>query len=124
MPDEKGPNPQRDIKDAIDAAIEEIENTHNAHYGNAGEFALLPVYEDGTPVEEGTPILRYLDNCYLKVELKGSFAADFIAISKNAERKQLEAQKRKAKIEDTAKIRALEKKIEREEKAEGEGKAR
>ena len=82
LPNENGlNNPRRDIKDAIENAIEQLENEHSKTYKNM-EFSLFPVYDDEAPIAE------YLDNGYLKVELKGSFASTFIAISKRTEKQQ------------------------------------
>lgn len=106
LPNEKGlNNPQRDIKDAIEDAIEQLENEHSKAYGNM-EFSLLPVYEEEAPIAE------YLDNGYLKVELKGAFASTFIEISKDTEKQIAEYQKRQARIQEKAIAQATAKKME------------
>lgn len=93
LPNEVGAaNPQRDIKDAIENAIEEIENEHSAAYANA-DFTITPVYNENAPIAE------YLDNGYLKVELKNDFAKTFIEISKSTAKQIAAAQKRKEKKE-------------------------
>lgn len=110
LPNEEGlNNPQRDIKDVIDNAIEQIETEHNNTYGNM-EFSLLPVYE------EGSPIAQYLDNGYLRVELKGEFATGFIAISKGAEKKQIEAQRKQARVQEKAIAQVIADNIKNKEK--------
>lgn len=104
LPGEKGtPNPQRDIKEVIEAAIEELEDEHSKIYGNM-EFSLLPVYNEESPISE------YLDNGYLKVELKGAFASTFIAISKTTEKQIAEARKQQDKIQEKAINKKLENK--------------
>lgn len=106
LPNEKGlNNPQRDIKDAIEDSIEQLEEEHSKTYGNM-EFSLLPVYDEDAPIAE------YLDNGYLKVELKGAFASSFIAISKDTEKQITEAQKRQARIQEKAIAQATAKKLE------------
>lgn len=104
---------QRDIKDPIDEAIEQIENGHSDLYGNM-EFSLLPVYDEAATISE------YLENGYLKVGLAGDFAKTFIAISK-ATAKQIDtAQKRKARIEEKAIATNMAKKLEAEDKPQTE----
>lgn len=115
LPNEKGlNNPQRDIKDAIEDAIEQLETEHSKTYGNM-EFSLLPVYDEEAPIAE------YLDNGYLKVELKGAFASTFIAISKDTEKQIAEYQKRQARIQEKAIAQATAKKLESEKKKEESG---
>lgn len=114
LPNEKGlNNPQRDIKDAIEDAIEQLEEEHSKTYGNM-EFSLLPVYDEEAPIAE------YLDNGYLKVELKGAFASTFISISKDTEKQIAEAQKRQARIQEKAIAQATAKKLENKTE-QGEG---
>ena len=109
LPSEKGlNNPMRDIKDPIEKAIEQIEIEHKATYDNM-EFSLLPVCDDNAPIAE------YLDNGYLRVELKGAFATNFVAISKDTEKQIAEARKRQQKIQDKAIATAIAKKLEKKE---------
>lgn len=115
LPNEKGlNNPQRDIKDAIEDAIEQLETEHSKTYGNM-EFSLLLVYDEEAPIAE------YLDNGYLKVELKGAFASTFIAISKDTTKQIETAQKRQARITERAVAINTAKKLESEKKTEGKG---
>ena len=115
LPNEKGlNNPQRDIKDAIEDAIEQLETEHSKTYGNM-EFSLLLVYDEEAPIAE------YLDNGYLKVELKGAFASTFIAISKDTEKQIADYQKRQARIQEKAIAQATAKKLESEKKKEESG---
>lgn len=101
-------NPQRDIKDPIDEAIEQIEDGHSGLYGNM-EFSLLPVYYEAATISE------FLGNGYLKVELKGTFAETFIAISKDTAKQIETAQKRQARITERAIAINAAKKLEAEE---------
>jgi hypothetical protein len=111
LPNEKGlNNPQRDIKDAIEDAIEQLETEHSKTYGNM-EFSLLPVYDEEAPIAE------YLDNGYLKVELKGAFASTFIAISKDTEKQIADYQKRTARITEKAIAINTAKKLENAERS-------
>nr|CRY94006.1 hypothetical protein [uncultured prokaryote] len=88
-------DPQRTIKKPIEDAIEELEIKHCEQYGNT-EFGLLPVYDDNAPIAD------YLDNGYLKIELKGSFANMFIDISKDVTKQIETAQKRNERIIERA----------------------
>ena len=88
-------NPQRDIKDPIDEAIEELETEHSLLYGNT-EFSLLPVYEEAASIKD------YLDNGYLRVSLTGAFAETYIAISKETSKQIDQAEKRQARITEKA----------------------
>ena len=109
LPSEIGsPNPQRDIKQPIEDAIEQIEDGHSGLYGNM-EFSLLPVYDEAASIAE------YLDNGYLKVGLTGGFAETFIAISKDTAKQIEQAQKRQARIMEKAVAINAAKKAEREE---------
>ena len=112
LPNEKGAaNPQRDIKQPIEDAIVQIEDGHNLVYGNM-EFSLLPVYDETATISE------YLENGYLKVELKGAFAETFIAISKDTAKQIEAAQKRQARITEKAIAINTAKKLEAEENTE------
>lgn len=110
LPSEVGnPNPQRDIKQPIEDAIEQLETEHSKLYGNT-EFSLYPVGEDTAPIAE------YLDNGYLKVTLTGDFAKTFIAISKETARQVEQARKQKERITEKAKAINTAKAMERESK--------
>lgn len=114
LPSEVGsPNPQRDIKQPIETAIEELETEHSRLYGNT-EFSLLPVCDDTAPIAE------YLNNGYLKVGLTGAFAETFIAISKDTAKQIETAQKRQARITEKAVAINTAKKLEAEENAKKE----
>lgn len=114
IPSEVGNNnPDRTIKQPIEEAIEQIEDGHSGLYGNE-DFSLLPVYD------EYAPIASFLDNGYLRVELKGSFAETFIAISKDTAKQIEAAQKRQARITEKAVAINTAKKLEAEEKAKTE----
>lgn len=112
LPSEIGNNnPDRTIKQPIEEAIEQIETGHNNLYGNM-EFNLLPVYDEAAAISE------YLENGYLKVELKGAFAKTFIAISRDTAKQIETVQKRQAHITEKAVAINTAKKLEVEEKAE------
>lgn len=114
LPSEVGNNnPDRTIKQPIEEAIEQIEDGHSGLYGNE-DFSLLPVYD------EYATIASFLDNGYLRVELKGSFAETFIAISKDTAKQIEAAQKRQARITEKAVAINTAKKLEAEEKAKTE----
>lgn len=114
LPSEVGNNnPDRTTKQPIEEAIEQIEDGHSGLYGNE-DFSLLPVYD------EYAPIASFLDNGYLRVELKGSFAETFIAISKDTAKQIEAAQKRQARITEKAVAINTAKKLEAEEKAKTE----
>lgn len=101
-------NPQRDIKDPIDAAIEQIEDEHSRHYNNM-DFNLLPVCDEAATISE------YLDNGYLKVSLKGDFAKTFIEISRETAKQIETAKRRQARITEKAIAINTSKKLEAEE---------
>lgn len=108
LPSEKGlNNPQRDIRQAIEDAIEQIENAHSATYQNM-EFGLLPVYDEAAPITE------YLDNGYLQVSLKGAFAGSFIEISKDAAKQIESARKKASRISERAIAANIAKKMEQD----------
>lgn len=111
LPNEKGlNNPQRDIKQPIEDAIEQLETEHSQYYGNM-EFSLLPVYDDTAGIAD------YLDNGYLKISLTGAFADTFIEISKDTAKQIETAQKRQAKLTDKAIAANLAKKIDGAERS-------
>lgn len=96
LPNEKeARNPQRDIKQAIEDAIVQLEDEHRAMYGNE-DFQLEPIYSDEAPIAD------FLDKGYLKVILKGHFAETFIAISKETAKKVKAAEQRQARISERA----------------------
>ena len=108
LPNEKGlNNPQRDIKDAIEDAIEQLETEHSKTYGNM-EFSLLPVYDEEAPIAE------YLDNGYLEVSLTGAFAEPFISQSQTQQKKIQQAEQKKERMEE----KAIAMKMAKKDKAE------
>lgn len=102
------PNPQRDIRDAIDKAIEELETEHHKFYNNM-EFGLFPVCDDSAKITE------YLDNGYLEVRLTGAFAKDFIEISRKTAKRIELSEKRRDRIAEKALAINTAKKLEAEE---------
>lgn len=114
LPDEKTcRNPRRDIKDAIEAAIEQIEEKYckyappiptDATGEDANpDFALLPL------ADYDAPIKKYLDEGKLKISLKGEYGRRFIQISQKTADRIEAARKRKEKQEDMAIARNLAK---------------
>lgn len=99
-------NPKRDIKDAIEDAIDQIEEKYckyaapipkNATGEKAvPDFALLPVADSTAPIQE------YLDKGYLQVSLKGEYARRFIEISKKTTYSIKAAEAKRARIEEKA----------------------
>ena len=110
LPSEVGlNNPQRDIKQPIEDAIEALETEHSKLYHNT-EFRLLPVYDEAASVKD------FLDNGYLKVTLTGAFAETYIAISKDTAKQIEAAQKRQARITEKAVAIKTAKALEAEDK--------
>lgn len=99
-------NPKRDIKDAIETAIEQIEEKYSKYAppiprdakgaDAIPDFSLLPM------ADYDAPIKKYLDEGKLKVSLKGDYAKRFIEISRKTAAKLEAAQKRQERIEDRA----------------------
>ena len=100
-------NPQRDIKDALENAIDEIADKCRAHTpkssaGSEPDFTLTPerdLYD--------APIKQYLDEGKLAVTLKGEYAKRFIEINQKAAAKIEAARKRNERIEAEARTRNL-----------------
>lgn len=108
--EKKTKDPQRDIKDIIERAVTEIEDSHRAEYNNT-ELQLELIGED-------KPIASYLDKGYLKVYLSGSFAEPFLDHNAEMQKQISSAKKRQEKIADQAKAINLAKKLEQEAQAE------
>ena len=89
-------NPQRDIKEAIENAVSEIETEHSTAYGNK-ELSFTLVYN------EKAGILDYIENGYLQISLAGKFAGFFIDQSNIREYKTDREEKKQARIEEKAK---------------------
>lgn len=105
LPSEKGnTDPQRTIKEPIEKAITDIEEANRN-----SEFTMTPMYDDTLPIAD------YLNSGYLKIELKGGYAADFIALAEEQTKQVAVAAKRKKTIEDNARIKALADKMKEEE---------
>ena len=100
-------NPQRDIINAIEAAIEAIEN-HNKDPA----FIITPVYG------KHASTTALLNNSYLKITLHGQYANDFIKLSKKARNQKQADIKRRQAIEDNAKAKNLAEKLARDENSQ------
>lgn len=108
LPSEIGnKDPQRTIKEPIEEAVTAIEEASKDI-----EFTITPIYN------MGDPIANYLSNGYLKIELKGKYAKDFIALSKETAKQIQTAEKRRETITQKALAANLAKKIESEEASE------
>lgn len=91
LPSEKETDkPQRDIKDAIEEAIEQIEEEHKNSCSST-KLELFPVYKENVSISD------YLDNGYLKISLKESFSQKFIDISEDKNRKSSSKKKKNKK---------------------------
>lgn len=110
LPSEVGsPNPQRDIKQPIEDAIEAIETEHSSTYKNT-EFQLLPVYDDDANIRD------FLEDGYLQVTLSGSFSKNFIEMSKKTAKQIEQSRKRKERIIEKATAIKMAKAMEEENK--------
>lgn len=109
LPNEKGlNNPQRDIKEAIEAAVVQIENEHSNYYHNK-EFSLELVYDEAATISD------YLDNGYLKIKFEETFAKVFIELYEKAAKKIEQAKKKQERIQAEAITRATAKKLKNKE---------
>jgi len=94
-------NTKRDIKDAIETAIEQIEEKYCKYAPPMPEdgqpdFSLLPLGDYDAPIK------KYLDEGRLKITLKGEYAKRFIELSQRTAAKLEAARKRRERIEDRA----------------------
>lgn len=88
LPSEVGnKDPQRTIKEPIEKAIEEI-----MYYSDSQELSIEYV------VDNNLPITAYLNKGYIKVTLKGSYANNFIQLSRNKTKQLNTVQKRRETI--------------------------
>lgn len=100
-------DPQRTIKEPIDEAITAIEEASKDL-----EFTITPIYD------MKAPIANFLSNGYLKIELKGKYARDFIALSKETAKQIQTAEKRRETITQKAIAANLAEKMKSEEASE------
>lgn len=100
-------DPQRTIKQPIEEAITAIEEASKDI-----EFTITPFYD------MKAPIANYLSNGYLKIELKGKYANDFIALSNKTSKQIQAAEKRRETITQKAIAINMAKKMESEEASE------
>ena len=89
-------NPERDIRQPIEKAIEEIEELNNNR-----DFTITPMYDLKASIS------HYLDDGYLKIELRGKYAENFVRLSINSTQKIQKAKKRKEAIIEKARIAKL-----------------
>ena len=108
LPDENEiRNTKRDIKDVIDAIVDEISSRYNEtvpkENGRYTKRELsLELIED-----YDAPIKQYLDEGKLKVSFKGSYAKLFIEIREQTRKKVEAEKKRQERIQDLAQAKAL-----------------
>lgn len=92
-------NPKRDIKDAIETAVDQILDKHVKYVpsGSDPDFLLVPLRDYNAPIK------KYLDEGKLKVIIKGGYADRFIALNQKKVARleaEMERQERiEAKIE-------------------------
>lgn len=100
-------DPQKTIRQPIEDAIAVIEKQLSAELLSGDpELTIVSVYDDRANIRD------YLENGYLRIELRGGYAEPFIEQSENW-RKQIEQNtKRQQAIEDKAKAGAIQKKYE------------
>ena len=101
-------NPLRDIKEAIETAVGQIEKEHSNYYHNK-EFSLELVYDEAATISD------YLDNGYLKIKFEETFAKVFIELYEKAAKKIEQAKKKQERIQAEAITRATAKKLENKE---------
>lgn len=115
LPDEtKSKNPGRDIKDALEDAIEKIEDKYKKYApplqnGAEPDFSLLPRADYNAPIKD------YLDTGFLEIHLKGDYAKRFIDISRKTAGKIEAAEKRRERIEDKARAIHLAEAMKRDD---------
>ena len=105
LPSEVGnTDPQRTIREPIEAVIEELEDREDP------DIAVTAIYNDNSSITD------FLDHAYLEIILRGKYAAPFKELYDN-EKKQIESAKRKKeRIEEAAKIKNLAKAMEADKK--------
>lgn len=109
LPSENGnKNPQITIRQPVEAVIGEITKELKA-VGKAEELKITPVCDKRANIKD------YLDKGYLKVEMKGGYAAPLIELSEKKGKKIEQKKKRNQAIVDKAKAGALQKKLEAEQ---------
>ena len=108
LPSEVGnKDPHRTIKEPVEEAITAIEEASKDI-----EFTITPYYDIEAPISE------YLDNGYLKIELKGKYAKDFIELSKDTTKQIQTAERRREAIIQKAIATNLAKQLESGETSE------
>ena len=101
---ETATNPTTQIKSPIEKAI-----------GDIADSKQDALYIEATTQTEYNSIYEYLEKGYITVVINPDYLTDYMKKVKEWEKANLEAKKRRMKIEDTAKAKALQKKIEEAE---------
>lgn len=95
LPDETtAKQPRRDILEVIDKAMEEIEGASKSR-----DFTMTMETKVGNKDITKCSTAEILDNGYLRVELKGDYAQDFIAIAEKGQAHKQKAARLQAKAE-------------------------
>ena len=110
LPSEKGNRePKKTIKDPIEKAISDIEDTIAANREEIAPHSFLRI----TPIyNESGGIMEYLDKGYLKIEMGGEYLEPFLKIAKNWKDKLKKAEASRERVIEKAKADALSKKLE------------
>lgn len=96
-------NPKRDIKEAIDEAVTEIEEL-----ARTSELQFILRYNEKGNIKE------YLSEGYLEVHFKGSYALPFLDLYKRNTKRLEQAEKKREQIIEKAKVKNLAKQMEAE----------
>lgn len=100
-------DPQKTIRQPIEEAVAAIEQQLAAELlCGEPELAIVSVYDDRANIRD------YLENGYLRIELKGSYADYFIEQSENRQKQIEKKAKQQQDIADKAKVKVLQKKLE------------
>ncbi len=103
-------DPQRTIKEPIEAAIEDIEDKFRT-------TCFTIEYDENF---YDAPIAQFVNEGFLRIQFKEEYAKHFLELQTTKEKQIQQAQKRKAKIEDQVKLRQKLKEQEQKE-TEGQG---
>lgn len=97
-------NPQRDIKDVIESAITEIEDI-----AQTSDLQFIPRYNENDNIKE------YLSNGYLEVHFKGVYSEKLLELYKRNTKRIKQAEDKRERIIEAAKIKNMQKKLKKEE---------
>lgn len=107
LPDENTiKNPQRDIIEAVEKAIEEIEEAQKEHSQNT-DLSLMLIYNELEGIKD------FLASGYLKVSFKGVLRAKFTTLSKDRAQKIKETKQRSEQRKQRAITKNMEKALKK-----------